>query len=396
MEHDQSAVEAQLRELNPVEVQRLACRATGRAIVDPGEWRWRQIYGGGTPPTIGVYRVAGVGRDRSSPVHWSVVFKAVRCPPAGLGGPSEGDPTARAYWKREILAYQSRLLADLPGGLSAPRCLEVSERPGGMVWLWLEDLHDPNEAAWPLARYALAARHLGAFNGAYLTQRPFPGYPWLRTRVPASALPAADAQPDIRLILDNQTWRDPRLGDVFPAAMVDRLREQWEDRAALLDAFLSLPHTLCHWDAHRLNLFAGHNPAGEAITVAVDWASVGAGPVGAELGNLVLGSIIVEAVPASEGTALDGVVFPAYLDGLRAAGWRGDARLARFAFTAMAALATAPTLHGFLVRVLERGGLGGPEDTSPAPTALQLARWSGLTTFSLDLGDEALDLLPTI
>ena len=73
--HDESVVDVQLRALAAAAVQDLACRATGRALVDPGEWQWCQIYGGGTPPTIGVYRVTGVGRDRTGGVvPWSVVL----------------------------------------------------------------------------------------------------------------------------------------------------------------------------------------------------------------------------------------------------------------------------------------------------------------------------------
>ena len=48
-----------------------------------------------------------------------------------------------------------------------------------MIWIWLEEVADTVGAPWPLARYGLAARHLGGFNGAYLVGRPVPAYPWL-------------------------------------------------------------------------------------------------------------------------------------------------------------------------------------------------------------------------
>ncbi|MGH2356245.1 MAG: phosphotransferase, partial [Chloroflexota bacterium] len=421
--HDESVVAVQLRALPADAVRDLAGRATGRALATPGKWSWCQIYGGGTPPTIGVYRLTGVGRDRmGGAVRWSAVLKAVRRPTGGTGGTGASvaggsagldDPSARDYWKREILAYQSGWLADLPGPLAAPRCLGVSELPGDTVFLWLEDLRTPSTASdgsaasagsggatgdgaegvpWPLGRYALAARHFGVLNGTYLARRPLPRYAWLRPPVKMVNLPESALCPDIHLIRDAATWRDPGLGGVFGPAMADRLLAQWERRGALFDAFLQLPQTLCHWDAHRRNLFARRAPRGQEATVAIDWASVGAGPIGAELNNLVLGSIIVKAIDAADGARLNAAVFPAYVDGLRRAGWRGDRHLARFGFTASAALAVAPTLHWFLAGVLEQGGRGGPEETFPVPTAGQLARWHGLTELALNLGDEALAL----
>ena len=395
-----SAVERHLGELAPADVRDLAAWATDGAIVDPGDWHWRQIYGGGTPPTIGVYRVAGTGRDptgKAAP--WSMVLKAVRRAPTGS---EADDPSARAYWKREILAYQSGFLADLPGDLAAPRCYGVTELPGDVVWLWLEDLQPasigdgPKGAPWPLARYSLAATHFGVLNGTYLARWPFPSHPWLRPRVTPEQVPPSALIPDIRLIRDSGTWRDPRLGGAFTAALADRLLAQWERRTPLYDAFLRIPQTLCHWDAHRRNLFAKRDPTGRDVTFAIDWASTGAGPVGAELNNLVLGSIIAKAIDAADGAQLDAAVFPSYLAGLRQAGWRGDPRLARFGFIASAGLAAAPTLHWFLVSVLEQGGRGGPEDTYPTPTAMQLARWRGLTELALDFGDEALALLAAL
>ena len=91
---------------------------------------------------------------------WSLVLKVL--------GPAAGpdDPTHIGYWKREMLLYSSRLLDDLPAGLRAPRCYGCDEPMDSVVWIWLERVREDRERAWPLARWALAARHLGRFNGA--------------------------------------------------------------------------------------------------------------------------------------------------------------------------------------------------------------------------------------
>ena len=54
-------------------------------------------------------------------------------------------------WNRELLAYLSGLLDDLPGDLAAPRYLGGAEHAGRVTWLWLEEVSDDRGRAWPLA-----------------------------------------------------------------------------------------------------------------------------------------------------------------------------------------------------------------------------------------------------
>ncbi len=67
--------------------------------------------------TGGLFLLSGTGRDDHGTQSWSIVLKI-------LNNPKEWaqDPRSWAYWKRELLAFQSGLLATLPIGLSAPRC----------------------------------------------------------------------------------------------------------------------------------------------------------------------------------------------------------------------------------------------------------------------------------
>ncbi len=138
------------------------------------------------PSSGGVYRVRGSALDDSRPHSWSVILKALHSP-AGVVTPDGSiisrefaeDGSAFNYWRREALAYQSGLLDDLPGGLSAPACFAVAEHADERVWLWLEDLGTEEQPDWSLGRYALAARQLGAFNATYLTRRPLPDAVWL-------------------------------------------------------------------------------------------------------------------------------------------------------------------------------------------------------------------------
>jgi hypothetical protein len=81
------------------------------------------------------------------------------------------------YPGREALAYERGLLEDLPPGLSAPRCFGHTEH-GSQHQLWLEDLGS-DAIRWRLDDYGKAARSLGRFNGAYLTERSLPVAGWL-------------------------------------------------------------------------------------------------------------------------------------------------------------------------------------------------------------------------
>ena len=136
------------------------------AVVTAG-WSCRPL-GGGASEGIGLYRVTGSARVGGATHPWALVCKV--CSPA-----NGTDPAAWDYSLREPLAYGSGLLAPaaLPGGL-APRYLAVEAQPDGTTRLWLEDCHDTNPGPWPLDRYALVARRLGHFNGAYLAGAPCP------------------------------------------------------------------------------------------------------------------------------------------------------------------------------------------------------------------------------
>ena len=54
-----------------------------------------------------------------------------------------------------------------------------TEHPNDEWRIWLEDIQETPKT-WTVERHGIAARHLGQFNGAYLTGRPLPAeQPWL-------------------------------------------------------------------------------------------------------------------------------------------------------------------------------------------------------------------------
>ena len=226
--------------------------------------------------SYGLYRFGGSAQIRDRTVPWSLILKAT-------GAPFGSDiPAHWQYWKREMLAYQSGLLDDLPGSLVAPRCFGTAEYPGDECWIWIEDIAEETDS-WPLERYGLAARHLGQFNGAYLAGRPWPDEPWLsRGRVRDWLAESEPIIGNLRSLSYHplaQLW--------FRDDSVERTLRLWRERASFLAALDRLPRSLCHHDAFRRNLLARGGPGGQAQTVAIDWAIMGTGAVGEEIAALV-------------------------------------------------------------------------------------------------------------
>lgn len=305
----------------------LVRRVMSSSTVEVHKWSVQPIHSGGGEG-LGVYRFAGDGEDRGQPVGWSLILKAFRAP---AEGGAVGDWN---YWKREAIAYRSGLLEDLPGGLSAPRCVGVEELTDGTMRLWLEDLSATNDAPWSAERYALAARHLGRFNGAYLAGHPLPSASWLSKDWLRGWVAANKGAMD-RL---KQVLEHPLVGRVYPSSVARTFLQLWADQEAFLDRLDSLPHTLCHLDAFRRNLLSRRLANGSEQTLALDWAFVGRGALGAELGPLIRASILffeAEGIPAQQ---LEEVAFQGYLDGLADVGWRGDSRVVRFGYAASTAL----------------------------------------------------------
>ena len=344
--------------------------------VEPGEWTVVPITGTNLGLSGGLFRVSGTD--------WSVVLKILRPVPAAFlerFGEADRPDLERAYlWDREARAYESGLLDDLPRGFASAGCLEVVRRENECE-LWLEDL-GTDDPPWDADRYSLAARHLGRFNGAYLHDRSLPAAPWLgRDWTRAWLLQGYGAGQDA-VIENDAVWDHELVRDALGTTTRERLRRLWGRRVALLDRLEALPHTFCHMDAIRPNLFSREGTNGEEETVAIDWAYVGIEPIGAEAAQLALGSVAY-ADPQQDIRALGPAALAAYLEGLREGGWTGDEGDAREGF-ALSAIRWV-----FMLRILN--GAVDPERRAAQerwegrPYDDIIARYGRFTRYLLDL-----------
>src|SRR5215212_6762709 len=79
------------------------------------QWTHEQVsYINTEELNLGLHRFHGTVEQAGRVRPWSIMLKAVQAPL------NDSNPTYWNYHRREILAYQSDLVTNLPGGLSAP------------------------------------------------------------------------------------------------------------------------------------------------------------------------------------------------------------------------------------------------------------------------------------
>jgi hypothetical protein len=293
--------------------------------------------------TGGLYRFSGSGQDKCGERAWSVILKIVNV--SAL--PNAHNPRNWSYWRREQCAFQSGLLMDLPGLLTAPQCYGTQEVAGG-AWLWLEHIAETAPRRWAMEDYGLAARHLGTFQGAYALGMPYPDAPWLGDGFFRSVYAPDDWwTPHTDPTQPGNTWESQVTQAWYPENRKERTLRLFAERDVFLDVLDRLPQVLCHNDAHRRNLLIRERTDGQRETVALDWAFAGRGALGADPSTLVMASLFFFEVEPARAPELATHVLDGYIAGLREVGWDGDTRAVRLGYLASAALGFAISTPGW-------------------------------------------------
>jgi hypothetical protein len=215
---------------------------------EPG---WHPLPGGTGTSTVGVWRTVLGGRP--------VVVKRLARP--GPRDPAElSDPGHFAYWRRPADVVTARVGLDKTPGLRAPELTSVEEDDEGITLVqdWVEDAANSG---------LFCAVAIGRFAGAELGDHTWLARSQLRDRVTR--------------VERRGGW--PTLARTTVADVADHL---WRRRTALLDELDALPQVAQHGDPAPVNL---PGRQGDDV-VAIDWSSVGHGPVGHDLGLHMLGA----------------------------------------------------------------------------------------------------------
>lgn len=294
--------------------------------------------------TAGVWRVHGDA--------WSLVVKRLQLSDTGNDRwQASNDPGHWFYWRREALAYDSDVLSSLTGGVRAPSCYSVVDRDDGTVDVWLEDVTG-SARMWDVARFAEAVRQMGVSQGIIARGGP-PTEPWLSRNWLRQYVEIRRGDGDI--LWDDSAWDDPIVRANLPPQNADRARSLWNRLSAYLDQVETLPRTLCHFDLHPDNLY---DVDGE--TVLIDWAFVGVGGLGEDIGALVPDLVTDFHFRPAELPTLFEQMSRSYADGLHSAGIQitndevrraiAVAAIAKYAWIIPALLETArsgrPSLNG--------------------------------------------------
>ena len=341
-------------------------------------WTCEPIHWQAIAPTTGALdRYRGIADDGRP---WSAVRKVLTRPPGAAG----------SNWERESAIYASGMLGDLPG-IRAPRCYRI-DHGDGEVALWLEEVTD-TVGRWPVSRYAIAARHLGRFNGNYLAGRPLPDRALLRTDWLRSWVGAIESRVGT---LDDPAVTDvPRVRRLLPPALHGRVRRLHQHRETLLAALDAQPQTFSHLDAWRTNLIA-NDRGPDPETVVIDWSVAGLAPAGQELAVLVTGSRTWLDVAAEDGPALEHETFAAYIEGLREGGWQGSEAAVRFAYCASAGLWAGIAMPVWLRWFADPARQEWVERKYGRPLDDAVGPLGQFLEYALDLSDEALDTVGSV
>ncbi|GAA1721409.1 hypothetical protein GCM10009745_82970 [Kribbella yunnanensis] len=176
--------------------------------------------------------------------------------------PGAENPAHYTYWRRQAEVAASRLL-ETTTGLRAPRCVRVEHDPDGIT-LWTEAIDGG------AVEVIDAAAALGRFNANELKPADWFARQVLRDRL------ANDER--------RGGWVALESAAVVPEPVRRSGARLWSRRHAVLAELDRLPQTLVHGDFHPLNLLGRDGD----VVIATDWEQFGIGPVGFDLGYLLL------------------------------------------------------------------------------------------------------------
>jgi len=300
------------------------CEVSGYEEAALLEWDCRPVRGG-LELASSIYRLTGKALDSRKCVPWSVILKIKKM----VGGTSF-DPEGVRFWNREAMAYQTGFLANLPKGLSSPKCYGVFQNNEQENWIWIEDLKDDFDGKWTEEHYAVVAHQLGFFNGAYLSIEPIPGElwlsrNWLRKYVEGAApLFSGDFLESEQVLVRK----------FLPDELMENYGQYWKTRNQFLDAIDHLPKCLCHQDAFRRNLFLQKNESGEFEISGIDWTYMGIATIGQELAPLVGMAVFEGDISPKKISSFIDRIIGCYLEGIREVGGNVDEDHVRYCLLA--------------------------------------------------------------
>jgi phage shock protein PspC (stress-responsive transcriptional regulator) len=338
--------------------------------------------------TTGLFRFSGQSQSANGNRTWTVVLKCIHDPTQWSQQPRE-----YSYWRREILAFQSGLLEQLPPGVRAPRCYGVIENEDG-AWVWIEHIQETTGMQWSLDYFQRTARQLGRFQGAYLRGTPLPDYPWLCQPFFSIGWVEQDGwsgfmNPEFK----QNAWKSPIVQGALDDKQKLRLLQLIVEELRFDVVNNRLPQVLCHNDVHRKNFMWTHSlQTGDEELIGVDWAFTGPGAIGNDLGELVGNSMYFFDYNPYDVETLEAALLDGYLAGIADNGVGIDPPLVRLGYLISLSFWMA-TLPGWAAFILPPDSGDNVQAMYGHSTKEVLACWAYLNAFCLDRAVEARALI---
>lgn len=293
-----------LRSRPPIEVSQVLSGAA------PGTtWTATRLGNDGGYPNGGIWRMTA--DQQLARGQRSVIVK--RTGPGHLGTSSvwrnRSERSDPQWWGREAEFYRSALATSRwPDDVRAPRC--HFDDHDACRDLWLEDV---DNIPAPVDVCRRAATGLGQWQTAHAGAR----HPWLSRDWIATHVRRHDLDNDRTLA--HPGWPSAIDRGLDPA-LRDWVAHRVTDPGEIAATLAGFPQVLTNHDLHEHNI----GTVGESVVI-IDWASVGWGPIGHDVGHLALSLAASGSAAASPWDELAA----AYCTGLAAAGWTGDPSLVR-------------------------------------------------------------------
>ena len=223
---------------------------------------------------------------------------------------------------KEISAIKSGDLLSINSGIRPAPISDFTAQDDGSYWLWMRDLSDGVQPPWDGDQYIETARHVGQFNNLW-TEQDRPKGDWITTDISTDrrASVSQSIGPQVESLTSYSDH--PSVERLVAGIGLDRVLRMPDDIARIIESAHDLPRTVAHNDLHARNLFS-REENGKRITYAIDWASVGPGPIGVDGRSLAGAGVTWVQSEANEIEEYESQIFAAYVAGLRDSGWCDD------------------------------------------------------------------------
>lgn len=255
--------------------------------------------------------------SRTDGTGWSVIAKSLQ-PASRHPSFAEIPPEHRQQvledldWTDEPRLYRSGLGEQLPHPLRMPSIFAIDEALD-QATIWMEDLADTG--TWDLPRYQRTANVLGRLGAAWRPDVAIARF-GLDRRDISRLFFGKVRHLDLVVQSDDAFWTMPMIADAVDRRHRRDLFELADRMPTMLQRLRGVHEGVCHGDASPDNF----REPGDGSIVAIDWAYGHVGPIGSDLGQLLVGRVESGDAAPDALESIAATIVAAYVDGAEEGG----------------------------------------------------------------------------